>query len=239
MHPDIARGRRGFTLVELLVVIAIIGALMAVLVPVLGRARAVAYRTQCLSNMRQLAIAQMAYAAAGNNSLVIAGDGDETQGSWIGLLQKYTSNKLVRRCVSDRSAYFDQPLAGKYRTTSYGISNFVSPTHSPTGIRPIAKLNHVQKSWNVIQFGELAETGSYAVADHIHVQDFYLAMAPTPKVTIGLISKQMPLGRHGGGMQDWAALLNYTFLDGHAESLRVRDVYTDPQTNRFDPAVAR
>jgi prepilin-type processing-associated H-X9-DG protein len=225
--------------VELLVVIAIIGLLMGLLVPALGKARMLASRTQCLSNIRQLAMAQMAYASAGGNYLVIAGDGDETQGSWIGLLQKFTSNKLVGRCPSDRSPYFDQPLAGKLRTTSYGINNYVSPTHAPAGARPIAKLNNVQKASQIIQFVELAETGSYATADHVHVQDFYFTMAPSPKVTVGLISKQMPLGRHGGGNQDWAAVLNFSFLDGHAESLRIQDVYTNPKQNRFDPDVPR
>ena len=30
-----------------------------------------------------------------------------------------------------------------------------------------------------------------------------------------------------------------SFIDGHAETLRIGDVYTDPNRNRFDPAVAK
>jgi prepilin-type N-terminal cleavage/methylation domain-containing protein/prepilin-type processing-associated H-X9-DG protein len=57
------RKRGGFTLVELLVVIGIIAVLIAILLPVLGRARDQANRTACMSNLRQLALGFMLYAS--------------------------------------------------------------------------------------------------------------------------------------------------------------------------------
>jgi prepilin-type N-terminal cleavage/methylation domain-containing protein len=57
------RERKGFTLIELLVVIAIIAILAAILFPVFAQAREKGRQTACVSNMRQISTAILAYTA--------------------------------------------------------------------------------------------------------------------------------------------------------------------------------
>jgi prepilin-type N-terminal cleavage/methylation domain-containing protein len=57
-----ARPPRAFTLIELLLVIGIIALLISILLPAIANARKTARTSVCLSNMRQLALAQVNYA---------------------------------------------------------------------------------------------------------------------------------------------------------------------------------
>ena len=58
------RRRHGFTLVELLVVIAIIGILVALLLPAIQAAREAARRSQCQSNLKNVALSVLNYESA-------------------------------------------------------------------------------------------------------------------------------------------------------------------------------
>lgn len=60
--------KTGFTLVEMLVVISIIGILMGILVPSLTKGKKNARRAECASNLRQLYMGSMSYAADENHA---------------------------------------------------------------------------------------------------------------------------------------------------------------------------
>ncbi|MFT3788743.1 MAG: type II secretion system protein [Tepidisphaeraceae bacterium] len=69
-------GRHTFTLIELLVVVGIIAVLIAILLPMLAQSRKRAQQVKCLSNMRQIVGAMMAFANE-NKGLMPARGGDK------------------------------------------------------------------------------------------------------------------------------------------------------------------
>jgi prepilin-type N-terminal cleavage/methylation domain-containing protein len=71
-----SRRDRGFTLTELLVVIGIVVIVLALVLPTLGKTRESARRVECLSNVRQLSMAALAYVNVNKSYLPEAGSGN-------------------------------------------------------------------------------------------------------------------------------------------------------------------
>ena len=71
-HNKILSRACGFTLIELLVVIGLLAVLLSVLVPSLARAKEQCKEVVCRSNLRQLMLANLSYAAENNSEFVLA-----------------------------------------------------------------------------------------------------------------------------------------------------------------------
>lgn len=84
--------RRAFTLIELLVVIGIIAILIGILLPTLGRARELARRSACLSNLRQVHQSFYFYSLDWRDSVPI---GYRTAKQFNSMIYSGTSQKFV------------------------------------------------------------------------------------------------------------------------------------------------
>ncbi len=133
---------RGFTLIELLVVIGIIAVLAAILLPALGRARQQALSVQCISNLRQLYLANTMYASEHQGHYVPAApDIYATNGGltrWHGareraddefdpdkgLLAEYLPDKRVKACpvFTEYMSKNQAPNAFESGTGGYGYN---------------------------------------------------------------------------------------------------------------------
>jgi prepilin-type N-terminal cleavage/methylation domain-containing protein/prepilin-type processing-associated H-X9-DG protein len=86
------RASHAFTLIELLVVISIIALLIAILLPALSAAREAARNAQCLSNIRQIGLANIGYMTEYDGWFPPSQDTTVTPNqSWKTLLQGYMS----------------------------------------------------------------------------------------------------------------------------------------------------
>jgi len=135
----------GFTLIELLVVIAITALLLSTLMPSLSRARSIAYRLRCASNLKQIGVAvhlylegnEDFYPCDANDPLYTDPDTGQKIWLWMGrgwrsFVEPYLSgnidanNPSVLFCPQDRTA------PEKYESTSYSYS--MAFYHSPEDI---------------------------------------------------------------------------------------------------------
>jgi prepilin-type N-terminal cleavage/methylation domain-containing protein/prepilin-type processing-associated H-X9-DG protein len=116
--------RRGFTLIELLVVIAIIAILAAILFPVFAKAREKARQSSCLSNLRQLGTACLAYEQDNDECTASYAmwPGTASIYGWNDTLAPYLKSAQILRCPSSTVN------ANSYGTNITGVS-----TTSPAG----------------------------------------------------------------------------------------------------------
>jgi prepilin-type processing-associated H-X9-DG protein/prepilin-type N-terminal cleavage/methylation domain-containing protein len=212
----------GFTLVELLVVTGLIAILIALMLPVLGRAREQAKRITCLSNLRQMAVAAQIYVSQNQGyypvAQYMAADAAyawDLTTTWSsgqlsvvpGLLWGSLGITQIQQCPSFDGAanWLIDPYTGYNYNTSYIGHGQGEAIESP------AKASAVQHSSQTALFGD----GQYGGG----ADKFMRAPWPNPG--------DATFSGRWAGTQGYRHLgqTNVAFCDGHAESLR--DCFTD------------
>ena len=94
---------KAFTLIELLVVIAIIAILAGMLLPALARAKQKAHQAVCISNMKQLSLAELMYQDENNQRIPMARIANGSPGTPAGYDQDYPTWNDLAAIASDSS----------------------------------------------------------------------------------------------------------------------------------------
>jgi prepilin-type processing-associated H-X9-DG protein/prepilin-type N-terminal cleavage/methylation domain-containing protein len=208
---------RAFTLIELLVVISIIAILMGILLPTLNKAKQLANKLTCSSNMRQTGIALNSYLIDNDdrlpNSSCHTADPNEF---WISILSAYVREQLLFRCPSDRAKNFidwNKPLSEQpedSRWSSFAL-NALLDSGCPRYYGRYNTVTNIRKPQYCIYVAECPS--SWTSADHVHPENWFY--------NINLAKGQVAWDRH-------SKKSNYLFADGHAETLKIEQTYTWP-----------
>jgi prepilin-type N-terminal cleavage/methylation domain-containing protein/prepilin-type processing-associated H-X9-DG protein len=123
------RFRKGFTLIELLLVVSIIALLVAILLPMMSRARGAAHQVNCATRMNQIYKAMRSFTTdeqgywPAMQRYRLTSAGEEIEWSWRGLLYSYSSRE---------PRLYDCPVEEKEQYALGAYNNRGEPTPGET-----------------------------------------------------------------------------------------------------------
>lgn len=234
---------KGFTLIELLVVISIIAMLMAIMMPALGKARALAKTTICGTRLKQLGLAIILYADDNNNEFVTQdyipkGGSYDPDGYWFIRLGKYVNSgndakgigELMRCPSGEAIKDYGDEVVFSHTASDYGLMNWASGYKTVDGNKLLVpkKLTDIPRP---ARFGAMFDfyfgnedqaINGTAGAIFRTKWDLVVNNPATPEY-------QEKTLRHSKG-------INVVYADGHVEKVKDpewRDL--DPSYNKPDP----
>lgn len=208
--PDLLP-RRAFTLVELLVVLAIISVLLSILLPSLHLVKVRAFRTGCMSNLKQIDLAMRLYLGDSESTFPCAED-PLPKGYWLWMGRGWRSfvkpylggaidvnNPSVLLCPEDRA----DPT--KYESTSYAYS--MAFYHSPEQIDAMSD-----------------KSDTYTSPRPSIPQRIGNVANPSAKILIGeWSSNHFPIDSEQGWW-NWQGARSFLFADGQVVFLRAGQI---------------
>ena len=199
-------------------------------------------------NLRSLQMAHYQYAVASEGQFADAGLAHgglaNEKIAWLNLIGEYVEIDDVVRSPLDMSLHWDVPIEGttdRFRRTSYGWNNYLSRTKSPdAAIDPKGatdRLSRVSSPANTVHFLHMVATGSFAGADHVHVENWWIGDSH-PFAPPILAANHVETNIVSGEAKSNNAKANYGFVDGSVKTLHFSDVFLHPDNNLFDPKIA-
>jgi len=216
------RSNGGFTLIELLVVIAIIALLAAILFPVFAQARASARASMCLSNVRQIGLANNMYLQDYDEVFpYISGSGAAYSDYYMAVLP-YMKNMNIFFCPDRNQVNLSQcadPMNPTGKCLGYGLNWGVWKSVGTglvgarvNGINPGVALASIAAPSQMFAFADTYDGVRYTIdPPYILNQLCDPANSNCGSDKAALVANQV---RH-------RSVLNFNFADGHAKAVKV------------------
>lgn len=222
-------GRAGFSLVELLVVATLLAVLTALLIPAARRTLERGRQTQCANNLRQLALANLAYASEGGVFVAAAPDiytgnlrrwhGERKSASQpfdgaAGPRAPYLgADRRIRSCPTAARALAGDGFeagCGGYGYNAVGLGSQAYPRGALAGAETGQRINRVRDPANTLMFADCAfpqsRAGKTRLIEYSFAEPYRHLADATPEETY--VADPSVHFRHPGGA-------NIAWAEGH------------------------
>ena len=212
-----------FTLVELLVVISIIGLLAGLAVPAISSGLKSAKAGACLSNLHQIGVATMAYAA--DNSFKLPDAGSGTGDMWATQLAKFISTGTKSKKSIFVCPGCEKPVTeatGTDVAVTYGMHNGLMPKGGTA-----SNMSSVVRSTEVILAGDVCQdSGNKGWSPYCIEQPSIISSQSGGRGGSTDLTSPISYGTDAdSGNNPWlryrhSGKVNVVMVDGHAEAIK-------------------
>ena len=223
LHRKITGYSIAFTLVELLVVISIIGLLAGLAVPAISSGLKSAKAGACLSNLHQIGVATMAYAA--DNSFKLPDAGSGTSDMWATQLATFISTGTKSKKSIFVCPGCEKPVTeatGTDVAVTYGMHNGLMPKGGTA-----SKMSSVVRPTEVILAGDVCQdTGNKGWSPFCVEQPSIISSQSGGRGGSTDLASPISYGTDSdSGNSPWlryrhSGKVNVVMVDGHAEAIK-------------------
>jgi prepilin-type processing-associated H-X9-DG protein/prepilin-type N-terminal cleavage/methylation domain-containing protein len=214
-------GHRGFSAAELLVVIGLVAVLLAIMIPVVQRARSNVLRTQCAANLAQIGLAFQVYASENDGYVprygLYAGERPQDWPIWIVALARVLGapkgfgwDDIPRVRSLQCPSHPTDHIPSGYVLNAFAFES--APAWDPSPPVRCAKIRNASAVVWIVEAADRFGLSVYGPFDAIFFEPYHVIRHPQ------MIVDRVKFDRHAGRSS------NVLYADGHVATVRAGSI---------------